>query len=319
MRATARVSDTLDFLQPHRLPWLLAGNAYLLSGLLVAIIFTRSSLSPTLILVSLLLLLINNSLGWLSITHFKRLERRHCSRLQAEREANRRLMEEIKEHRAVEARLRHMACIDGLTGIANRRHFFELAEQELRRARRDGTPLALCMVDVDLFKQLNDRHGHGVGDLALSIVAECCQSVLRESDVLGRYGGEEFVIALPLADLDTAAAIAERLRESVSALRLPMLDAVTPLTVTVGISRIEAGESALDPALQRADRALYAGKARGRNCVVVAPRLLPDTPSTSLGTDWASSLMTRPCADAATRAPGLLAAALTVEPPRGPV
>lgn len=318
MRATARVSDTLDFLQPHRLPWLLAGNAYLLSGLLVAIIFTRSSLSPTLILVGLLLLLFNNLLGWLSITHLKRLERQQCSLLQAERDANRRLLEEINEHRTLEAKLRHMACIDGLTGIANRRHFFELAEQELRRARRDGTPLALCMVDVDLFKQLNDRHGHGVGDLALSLVADCCQSVLRDSDVLGRYGGEEFVIALPLADLDTASAIAERLRESVSALKLPMFDDETPLTVTVGISRIETGESGLGPALQRADKALYAGKARGRNCVVVAPRLLPDTPPASPGTDWTSCLLPLPGANVATRDPGPLAAVSHFGSPQGP-
>lgn len=316
MRATARVSDTLNPLL-HRLPWLLAVNGYLLSGLLVAVVFTRSSLSPMLILIGLLLLLFNNLLGWLSITHLKRLERQQCSLLREERDANRRLLEEINERRALEAKLRHMACIDGLTGIANRRHFFELAEQELRRARRDGTPLALCMVDVDLFKQLNDRHGHGVGDLALSLVADCCQSVLRESDVLGRYGGEEFVIALPLADLDTASAIAERLRESVSALKLPMFDDETPLTVTVGISRIETGESGLGPALQRADKALYAGKARGRNCVVVAPRLLPDTPPAFPGTDWASCLMTLSSADAAARHAGGIAAVPSIEPPYG--
>ncbi|MGJ7456351.1 diguanylate cyclase [Halomonas sp. MA07-2] len=309
-------SMALYLFLPNRLPWMLAGNAYLIAGFLTASLI-GSNLPPVLVMTSLLLLIFVNLLGWMTITRIKRLKREQFALLLEERSTNRRLKEEIHEREELEARLRHMACTDGLTGIANRRHFFELAEQELRRARRDGTPLALCMVDVDLFKQLNDRHGHALGDLVLATVAGCCQSVLRESDVLGRYGGEEFVIALPLADLDTATTIAERLRERVSSLTLPMLGDATSLTVTVGVSRVEEGESRLDPALLRADRALYEGKARGRNRVVISPRPLPDAHSPIGRPDWASCLMTMPDADAATDAAGSLAAPLAVGLPPG--
>ena len=254
---------------PNRIQWMLAANAYLFLGFLVAI-GLWAPLPPGLLLTSLLLLCFVNLLGWMTISRIKRLKREQFALLMEERSANRRLKEEIRERQELEARLRYMACTDGLTGVANRRHVFELAGQELRRARRDGTPLSICMVDVDLFKQLNDRHGHAVGDMVLTSVAGCCRSVLRECDSLGRYGGEEFVIVLPLADLDTAAAVGERLRRKVSSLALPMLGKQAQLSVTVGISQLAPGESRLDPALLRADRALYAGKARGRNRVVVA-------------------------------------------------
>ncbi|QJQ98804.1 GGDEF domain-containing protein [Halomonas sp. PGE1] len=254
---------------PNRLPWMLVGNAYLLVGFLT-VSLVGSSLPPMLVMTSLLLLLFVNLLGWLTILHLKRLKREQFALLLEERHINRRLKEEIRERKELEARLRYMACTDGLTGVANRRHVFELAGQELRRARRDGTPLSICMVDVDLFKRLNDLHGHAVGDMVLTSVAGCCRSVLRECDILGRYGGEEFVIVLPLADLATAAAVGERLRRRVSGLALPMLGQQAQLSVTVGISQIAPGESRLDPVLLRADRALYAGKARGRNRVVVA-------------------------------------------------
>ncbi|QTF94260.1 GGDEF domain-containing protein [Halomonas sp. BM-2019] len=303
---------------PSRLPWMLAGNAYLFLGFVMSAMLW-APLPPGLMLTSLLLLLFVNLLGFVTITRIKRLKREQFALLLEERSANRRLKIEIRERAALETRLRHMACIDGLTGIANRRHFFELAEQELRRARRDGTPLAICMVDVDLFKQLNDRHGHAVGDLVLSSVASCCQSVLRESDVLGRYGGEEFVIALPLADLATAAAIGERLRDRVRALKLPVLGDETSLTVTVGISRVEEGESRLDHALLRADRALYAGKAQGRNCVVVASRPQQPGHSSADPPAWASSMMARcmnpPDGGVAPSEAGSLAPASAGEPP----
>lgn len=261
-----------------------------------------ASLPPALVMTSLLLLLFTNLLGWLSITHLKRLKRLQFALLLEERSANRRLKEEIIERKALEARLRYMACTDGLTGVANRRHFFELAAQELRRARRDGTPLAIAMVDVDLFKRLNDRHGHAVGDIVLTRVADCCRSVLRECDIVGRYGGEEFVILLPLADLTTAALVGERLRQRVGSLKLPMLVPETPLSVTVGISQVLPGESRLDPALLRADRALYAGKAAGRDRVVVAGAPPPGESDRHAGAIWKPALTAIPDAVPATDA-----------------
>jgi diguanylate cyclase len=269
-------SIALYLFVPNRLPWMLADNACLAMGLLgVTGIFTP--LSTTLLATSLVLLAFVNLLGATTVLRLHRLQREQFAQLLEERDANRRLKAEIEERRLLEERLRHIAGTDELTGITNRRRFFELAEQELRRARRDATPLALCMVDIDLFKHLNDRHGHAVGDRVLTAVAACCQTVLRDSDIIGRYGGEEFVIALPLANLHTATRIAERLRQEVAGLSLPELGDASRLSVTVGISLVEAGESRLDGALMRADEALYQGKARGRNRVVVAglhgPRL----------------------------------------------
>ncbi|MCE9663472.1 GGDEF domain-containing protein [Halomonas sp. M5N1S17] len=260
---------TIYLLVPNRLPWILAWNAYLALGFAVLLGY-RPDLSPGMLASGLLLLGFANLLGWVTLNRLNRLQRRQFALLVEERESNRQLQSEIEERRLLEQQLRIMASTDHLTGIANRRHFFELAERELNRSRREGLPLAICMVDIDLFKELNDHHGHAVGDLVLATVASCCESVLRDTDIIGRYGGEEFVIALPQADLTTAATIAERLRKKVSGLSLPMLSDTAVLSVTVGISRVEEDETTLTPALLRADEALYEGKAQGRNRVVLA-------------------------------------------------
>ncbi|MFQ3787064.1 GGDEF domain-containing protein [Halomonas sp. A29] len=262
-------SLAIYLLVPNRLPWILTWNGYLTFGfVLVAALW--KPLSPGMLMSSILILGFANLMGWLTYSRLNRLQRKQFALLVDEREANRKLQKEIEERQLLEAQLRHMASTDPLTGLANRRHFFELAEREFSRAQREGTPLSICMVDIDLFKTLNDHHGHAVGDLVLTTVASCCASMLRETDIIGRYGGEEFVIALPQADLETATFIAERLRHKVTSLHLAVLDEGQHLSVTVGISQIEPGEAKLELALQRADDALYAGKARGRNCVVVA-------------------------------------------------
>ncbi|MFW3615421.1 GGDEF domain-containing protein [Billgrantia antri] len=262
-------------LVPNRLPWILVWSGYLAGGFIVIAALWKP-LSPGMLASTALILAFANLMGWLTYARLNRLQRKQFALLVAEREVNRKLQKEIEERQLLEARLRHMASTDPLTGLANRRHFFELAEREFSRAQRDGMPLTICMVDIDLFKTLNDHHGHAVGDLVLTTVASCCASMLRETDIIGRYGGEEFVIALPQADLETATFIAERLRRKVTSLRLPMFEEGQHLSVTVGISQIRLDEGKLEQALQRADNALYVGKARGRNCVVVAG----DTPST---------------------------------------
>lgn len=271
---------------PNRVPWMLASNAYLIGGFLASV--TLLSPLPTGILVnSLLLLGFVNLLCWLTVSRIHRLQRAQFASLIEERSINRRLEEEIEERNQLEKRLRQVARTDELTGTTNRRRFFELAEQERRRAHRDGTPLSLCMVDIDYFKAINDVHGHAIGDLALTVVAARCQSVLRESDIFGRYGGEEFVIALPLANLITAREIAERLREAVCRQPLEIKGMYLDITVTAGVSRVGDGETSLDPGLLRADRALYAGKERGRNCVVVTP----DCPEPTLLTPVPAAVM----------------------------
>lgn len=263
-------SMSLYLFIPNRVPWMLAGNAFLMGGLLVAM-WLWSTLPIGILANSLLLLGFVNLLCWMTVTRLHRLQRAQFASLADARSVNRELAAELEERSTLERRLRHMARTDELTGIANRRHFFELAEQARGEAHRDGTPLSLCMVDIDHFKAINDRHGHAVGDLALRVVAARCQSVLRDGDHLGRYGGEEFVIALPQACSITAGGIAERIREAVSRQPLEINGVILTLTVTLGISCVEPGEGSLDPGLLRADRALYEGKARGRNCVVTTP------------------------------------------------
>ena len=260
---------TLYLLMPSRLPWILAWNAYLTLGFAIALGY-RPDISLAMLASGLLLLGFANLLGWVTLTRLNCLQRRQFALLIEERNINRQLQAEIDERRQLERQLRIMASTDHLTGIANRRHFFELAERELNRTKREETPLAICMVDIDLFKELNDHHGHAVGDLVLATIASCCASVLRDTDIIGRYGGEEFIIALPQADTATATRIAERLRRKVSGLSLPMLGDTPMLSVTVGISHVAEDEVTLDPAMLRADEALYEGKAQGRNRVVVA-------------------------------------------------
>ncbi|MDZ7853274.1 MAG: GGDEF domain-containing protein [Halomonas sp.] len=257
---------------PNRIPWMLAGNSYLLGGFLISMV-VWSPLPGGVLVNYVLLLSFVNLLCLLTVSRIHRLQRAQFDNLLEERSINRQLKEEIEHRNKMEQRLRHIARTDELTGITNRRHFFKLAEQERRRARRDGTPLSLCMVDIDYFKSINDVHGHAIGDLALTVVSARCQSVLRDSDIIGRYGGEEFVIALPLANLTTAREIAERLREAICLTPLEVEGMLLDLSVTVGISRVGDGETSIDPGLLRADRALYKGKKSGRNCVVVPRKI----------------------------------------------
>lgn len=159
-------------------------------------------------------------------------------------------------------RLRRDGLTDPLTGIPNRRFFEERLAEEVRRLRRRPGAAALLLVDVDRFKNVNDRHGHQAGDRVLQAVARALAAGLRESDVLARWGGEEFVILLPDTPLGAAGEIAERLRR-----RVMGAGCRPAVTVSIGLAA-----AAGDPGiwLERADRALYGAKAAGRNRVVVA-------------------------------------------------
>jgi diguanylate cyclase (GGDEF)-like protein len=167
-------------------------------------------------------------------------------------------------------RLRHLALSDALTGLANRRQILRLAQQAVRDARRDGAPLSLVMLDLDHFKQINDRHGHAAGDAALTRVGDAFAQVLRRHDHLGRSGGEEFLALLPATDATEAAAIAERLRLAVAAIDLRDIAAGLQVRVSAGVATLADGDRRLQDLLQRADAALYRAKADGRDRVIVA-------------------------------------------------
>ena len=170
------------------------------------------------------------------------------------------------------ARLEQQAGTDTLTGLANRRVFAERLGVEYRRALRYGRPLSVLMVDLDHFKQINDRHGHPCGDRVLSEVAALVRSNVRESDLVARYGGEEFVVMLPEAQLSEALVVAEKLRAAVAALLVEDERASVQLTTSIGVAARPASAPRDEEDLIRlADEALYRAKAAGRDRVVAAP------------------------------------------------
>ena len=169
--------------------------------------------------------------------------------------------------------LQHLATVDPLTGAWNRRHFLELANRELERARRYGRPLCALMLDVDHFKRINDTHGHATGDAALVALTDACRITLRSSDLLGRLGGEEFAVLLPETTMENACEVAERLRCAIAAIALPApAGGTVELTASIGVAAADPQETSVEKPLSRADEALYRAKAQGRNRVAQIER-----------------------------------------------
>ncbi|MDE2311258.1 MAG: diguanylate cyclase [Betaproteobacteria bacterium] len=178
------------------------------------------------------------------------------------------VVSDITERKQLEDELKRQARIDLLTGLNNRRHFFELAEQELARAKRYGAPLQVLMLDVDHFKLVNDTYGHHIGDLVLQKLSEVCVQTLRGIDILGRIGGEEFAILLPETRGEQALEVAERLRLAIAGATVPLEQGGSVhLTVSIGVASVVATDARIDDVLKRADMALYAAKNAGRNRV----------------------------------------------------
>jgi diguanylate cyclase (GGDEF)-like protein len=162
-------------------------------------------------------------------------------------------------------RIARMAETDALTGMLNRRHVLEMGQRMMQRCRRDGRPCAMLMLDVDRFKEINDRYGHLAGDKALRAIAQALGSCLRPGDQIGRYGGEEFAMILPGADAQEAGVVAERLRAAVAQLKPDWAAGAEPLTVSGGIAISTGDLDDFNELIVRADRALYRAKDAGRN------------------------------------------------------
>lgn len=180
---------------------------------------------------------------------------------------------DISERIELEKKLELLANSDGLTGISNRRHFYERGELELKRTQRYALPLALLMLDADHFKKVNDNYGHDVGDLVLKALANKVSENLRETDVFGRIGGEEFALVLTNTDQAAALEVAERLREQLAEVRVPLSDPKfaqqnVSFTVSLGLVMYSHQHESLDDLLKKADLALYQAKEQGRNRVV---------------------------------------------------
>lgn len=178
--------------------------------------------------------------------------------------------------------VRELAVRDPLTGLFNRRHLTETMTIEIARCERHlRGGIALCMVDIDRFKQVNDRFGHPVGDQVILWVAKCLQASVRVVDYVARYGGEEFVLLLEESEAANALATCERIRAQVAQLRLPDLPELA-VTVSIGVARRRAAEDA-NQLIVLADQALYLAKVRGRNRVAEAPALTIPTNSHRAG------------------------------------
>jgi len=167
--------------------------------------------------------------------------------------------------------VKRLATVDALTGTYNRRHFFQEAGREFKRAQRTGRPLAVALLDIDHFKNVNDTLGHTVGDEVLRELARRCASVTRDADVLGRYGGEEFVILLPETDAESArTAVAERLRRQVADRPVMTSRGPVQVTISVGVASVDGTVPDVETLIDRADAAMYESKRGGRNRVSAA-------------------------------------------------
>lgn len=165
--------------------------------------------------------------------------------------------------------VQRLAATDSLTGLNNRRSFFERARQEFNRSVRYGHKMSVIMLDVDHFKKINDNFGHAAGDEALRVIAGLCMGITRISDVCGRYGGEEFIILLPETSLNGAVSMAQRLCDQISARQIPTERGVVRMTASIGVAEMNGETTDLEQLLEKADQALYRAKQSGRNRVAI--------------------------------------------------
>ncbi len=182
---------------------------------------------------------------------------------------------DVTDRKELEQELIRKAQIDFLTGLNNRDNFNNLAEREFATCQRLNIPLGFLFFDIDNFKEVNDTYGHHAGDLVLGAVGDCCIKTLRKIDILGRWGGEEFVALLPGVAGAEVREAAERLRIALSEVQINIDQGVSiAVTVSIGASYLKSSDSSIDSMVKRADVALYSAKSEGKNCVVLNSDIL---------------------------------------------
>lgn len=179
-------------------------------------------------------------------------------------------VQDISERKRMEAELRELAATDALTGLPNRRAADDFMAQEALRAQRQGTPLSALMVDIDFFKKVNDQHGHAAGDHVLQTLARLLQERARATDLVSRWGGEEFLVLLPDTPPTGAHELGEQLRQAVQSAPFVWQQKTVPVTVSIGAATWSSGDFHANTLIAHADGALYQAKNSGRNCVRLA-------------------------------------------------
>ncbi len=256
---------SLYLLIPNRLPLMAAAGLYASAGYFI-IAYQRLGTDVSLLLQLGTLLAVINLLGLIYAHRNHRLLRHQFWELIEERRLRHALEQEVERRERLEAELRQLATTDSLTGAWNRRHFLDLAAKEVNRSRRYGRPLAVMLIDIDNFKRINDTLGHSAGDQILTRLARVLRRTLRKPDAFGRLGGDEFAVLAPELDEDAARQMAERLREAME-ITLPGSDLA--VTISIGVAAWHDGDETIEPAMHRADRALYRSKDGGRNRVAI--------------------------------------------------
>ncbi|MBM5571363.1 MULTISPECIES: GGDEF domain-containing protein [Deefgea] len=175
---------------------------------------------------------------------------------------------DISAQKRLEAELKHQATTDHLSGLYNRAHFINSSNKEIQRIQRLKKNASLMMLDIDHFKRVNDNFGHDAGDLVIQIIALTCQEILRDIDLLGRLGGEEFAALLPETSVEEALKVAERLRATIENRQIKLKNGqIINITSSIGVTEVTHQDEMIDFALKRADLALYSSKNNGRNRV----------------------------------------------------
>ncbi len=209
-------------------------------------------------------------LGYFACQRLQLTTRRQYIALCRSEAANRQLAQEIERRKLLEQELQHQAITDPLTGLLNRRHFESLFTRELERARRTGAGVCLCMIDLDHFKRINDEHGHETGDRVLLFVSDFLRAQVRQTDLVARLGGEEFIILMPDTVIEDATGIIERIRSELAAQSITIDKQVITVTGTFALTSVDIDRETLVSALRKVDRALYRGKDQGRDCLVLS-------------------------------------------------
>ena len=179
--------------------------------------------------------------------------------------ANQFLGSRLREIEALQDKLKEQAVRDGLTGLFNRRYFDEIMQSEMAKAKRANTPLSVILIDIDHFKRVNDTYGHQAGDCALQVFADLIKASIRSSDIACRYGGEEFIIALPGLTLDGAYKRAEQIRIAFKETQIQFKEQTIQATISSGVGSIPEYSGSQDSLISQVDKALYLAKEKGRD------------------------------------------------------